>query len=441
MVSGDQSASFTGSYYENALIIKLDQAGRVIWQRSIDTEKNGINSIVGIIGMADGGCIFTGNYTLPGIDHYIGTAKTYVVRLDADGNEIWFKYLPTPAGSTALTAMGLVPANDGNYIIHGGGDNTEYDQFYWKINPEGEVLWLNFPLIENKKFYPRVSKSLTDGSVISLGDDNAQGFLNVLEKLDKDGNILWNKPVLSTYNAYFTDITETHDGNLLLVGGSIWNNGGDQVQTPTFLKLTPTGEVIWEKSPIVGDDQRAEAKQVVAMPDQHFMVGGNIFTTDPTHNFDVLMMRIDADGEVQWYKHYGTKRNELCTDIFLHSDGHVYLAGDNQIPPPFYNMQAILIKTDANGQLVDLHEPTVKNELHSVHLFPNPSGDYVHIILSETNHKEVNWILMDATGRMVKHGLMDAKITGEIGVNDLPQGIYYLTFPGSLYPTTKIIKM
>jgi len=119
----------------NALILKLDAKGQVVWRRAYGGEElAGANSLQQT---ADGGFILAGTTDLSGkTDHDL-----WILKLDSDGNEEWQKtYLEEGVNYPSS----IYQTTDGGYVVAGITNSLSKrssDAWVLKLNPSGNIEW------------------------------------------------------------------------------------------------------------------------------------------------------------------------------------------------------------------------------------------------------------------------------------------------------------
>jgi hypothetical protein len=291
--------------------------GRQYWMQSNFVD----NSITGIVAMPYGGCVVAGYYLNPHRNIILKNQRFTIARLDNVGNILWKKNIALPPDVVGAWAFGMIEGVDHNFLIYGNEKNEGSDQFYIKINANGDIIWTRFMNINGSNFKPQNGISLTDGSFVLVGP-NESTIISAdvfIEKISPDGNILWNKEYNSLNNIELGDIAEDHAGNFMITGYSLWAASPNHyVLTPTFIKASSDGSILWEKNPIIGPFDIAESYCIIPFGDKDFLAGGSIKTDTTEHNIDMLLMMVNNEGEIVWYKNYGAKTDEQVKtpDVF-----------------------------------------------------------------------------------------------------------------------------
>ena len=225
---------------------------------------------------------------------------------------------------------------------------------------------------------PFAIKFTTDGGTIVAGyTDSKDGDVSSqpnreywdlwVVKLDRCGNIQWEKSFGGSNYESARDVVQTADGGYLVAGETNSSDGG---VVPGFggtkdiwiLKLNATGTLLWQKR--YGGSGLDIANHIHLMTDGTFLLtassssnDGNITGNHGTGGYtDGVLMKLDASGNLLWSKCFGGSKNEELLDIEI-INGKTYLAGyanstDGDIPPQQKNYDVWLLALDANGNKI-----------------------------------------------------------------------------------------
>ena len=316
----------------DAWIMKIDTAGGVVWSTNIATSVN--ESLKFIEETGDGGFIACGFQS-----DSTNSNDVYLIKTDSVGNITWQK---TFGGIDNDYADAVRQTSDGGYLISADTKSfglPDYDIYMIKTDSAGNYEWSN----------------LSGGPFA----DGCQGFIK------------------TSANHYFT------------YGESIvnWN---DPYQF--FLQLTDSsGNVVWEKYP--GGAGLEAGFNAVETPDGGFIVTGYSNTNDPNLPIDLVLFKINSQGDSLWSQFYGGPGIDIGYQIIPDIGGGYLVAGttwnnDND----FY-----LLKVNDLGLItskIELNEPT------KIKVFPNPNNGSFNIFL-EKLLENVEIKLFDLYGNLV----------------------------------------
>ena len=191
--------------------------------------------------------------------------------------------------------------------------------------------------------------SSTDGDIAKM---NAQTDI-WLTKLDANGEMLWSKTIGGAENDYGTSIAATRDGNYIISGYSGSNDGdvpGNLGLHDFYIaKITGEGNLIWSKN--YGFNNHDHAHKIIQTKDGGFFVAGfadfsgiegtgetgnngeghSMRFAAPQHGVgEYFGIKLDANGNFQWYRYFGGSLNDRINDVVEANDGGLILVGSSE---------------------------------------------------------------------------------------------------------------
>ena len=295
--------SETGSDLDVYLLC-VDEDGTELWSRSFGTPLDEFGGR--LLATADGGYVVVGNsvdqddvVADPGAAGYAGFAgrsNAYVVRTDAEANEIWSRRYVTEDN---VIASGGAIADDGGivvltYVLHYPIDDNDVRLF--KVDADGTEVWSR--TWEEGKASGYDFLATDDGGYLIAGmqvfpeDPERAKADALLIKVDADGNEIW----LTTYGEPDTVdtahvVTETADGRYVCAG---WRERDLYTWTDDILlaAFDRDGALLWESvTPSVKHNLH---EGFVQRPDGSFVVAGSAAL--PGRPFRIQLLVIDPDG-------------------------------------------------------------------------------------------------------------------------------------------------
>jgi hypothetical protein len=234
---GDLTVNHGGEDY---WVVKLSSMGDLEWQKTYGGSSNEICYAVDLT--SDGGYILAGeSWSNDGhvtISH--GSADNWVVKLDAEGKMEWEKAL----GGTGLDrANDIHQTSDGGYIVFGqtrssnghvSGHHGGYDFWAVKLNKTGDIEWQKALGGSGEDFARSIHQTSDDGYVMvgqtqsTDGDvaSNDGGADIWIVKLFSSGTLQWEKAIGGTMAEWGNSIQQTTDGGFITTGYS-WSSNGD----------------------------------------------------------------------------------------------------------------------------------------------------------------------------------------------------------------------
>lgn len=165
-----------------------------------------------------------------------------------------------------------------------------------------------------------------------------------LMSVDLAGKVIWQKYLEEDSPGAATDIIQVEDGNFV-VGGNIFVDGFRADSQMRVLKVDPLGDVLWDIS--LGGRQIDGANALAATPDGGVVLTG-YFTNAETFAREIWVVKVDADGDVQWEKNLGVGTGE---DIVALEDGGAIVVGTAPQKDDSRYFDWWVVRLDAKGAL------------------------------------------------------------------------------------------
>jgi len=141
-------------------------------------------------------------------------------------------------------------------------------------------------------------------------------------KLDQSGELLWEKTFGGTKKDRFDCVTVLSDGSLVISGDG---TPEDREQLDAWIiKLSAEGELIWERH--YGGEGRDEARFIDALSDGGFAVAG-LTTSKGAGDEDAWILRLDAEGKLLWDTVVGGARLDRALELRELADGSIVFVG------------------------------------------------------------------------------------------------------------------
>lgn len=169
-------------------------------------------------------------------------------------------------------------------------------------------------------------------------------------KTDSIGNVIWNKkfgpPSFRARIVYITNILEAPDGYVVTTNVA-------ETNYPSIFKTDVDGNLIWYKT-IYLSNRSAPGFGIFNTRnclDGGFILVANWFTKSPD-TYNVYIIKMDGDGNVQWDYESGPKR-EIAFNVMPTPDGSYIVVGTTSEHSVLPSRQHLLLyKISAQGQLV-----------------------------------------------------------------------------------------
>jgi len=242
-------AGVTGRGDDDAIIVKFDADGNVVWKTPFGGSAN--DYFYAVTATTDGGFVAAGHSWSSsfGTGDWIGvtgrgSTDAIIVKFDSDGNIVWKNYF---GGSSVNSFYAVTATTDGGFVAigvsfsgsFGNGDWTgvtgrgDNDAIIVKFDSDGNIVWKkNFGGIDNDQFL--AVTATTDGGSVAAGYSSAasfgtgdwtgvtgRGYVDaIIVKFDIDGNVVWKKNFGGSSADWFYAVAATTDGSVVAVGDS-----------------------------------------------------------------------------------------------------------------------------------------------------------------------------------------------------------------------------
>ncbi len=199
-----------------------------------------------------------------------------------------------------------------------------------------------------------------DGDVTGWHDQKEEWVV----KLDKNGNVQWQKCLGGNGDDICLDIVEATDGGYVLAGGSN-STTGDVTGLHGFfvdywvVKLDTVGNILWQKC--LGGSSDDDGQAIVRTFDGGYAISGSAGSNDGdvTMNHgtqDYWMVKLDSAGNLLWEKTYGGSFYDINESLVQTADSGFALIGetesiDGDITGQMGSRDYWVVKTDKDGNL------------------------------------------------------------------------------------------
>ncbi len=207
-----------GSDGDDALVLRLDARGELLWQRRFGGA--GRDGIRCVRQTSDGGYIAAGSTYSGGED----ARGAWVLKLGPDGKVQWQR---TYGGLSSVYAM---EAGDGGYLLGGW---TDEGICVTKLDEEGHVSWRR--VLGERGRVPSIVRT-RDGDWLVATDQPA-----TVAKLSRSGKVLWRREVDEQASAPVLAAELASRGYIIVAPDTRQGSGQRNV---SLLALTKSGEVL-----------------------------------------------------------------------------------------------------------------------------------------------------------------------------------------------------
>ena len=402
-----------------ALIIKTDSNGNILWSKNYRTNTDKVLYLFDGLILEDNSLMFCGkkSYTV------------YLMRTDSLGNVLWdSSYDSTGSLAFAIertTMNGFITTNRWYY----GSSISLFDSTGNKIGMKIFNTTDYYQLID-------IERADADNYLLTGAASSPPSFsTTLLVKIDESGDTLWSKN-LTSYLDYSSgrSIKRTIDNNYI-IAGSITPNG--QSYTNIYLcKVDKDGDIIWEKNLDRGKNDYAK----IAKPteDGGFIIIGNSLEQS-SYDTKILVVKTDSLGNLIWSKEIGIGSEE-GVDVEQTADGgYIVLAWSAFSATTGIDYWLIKLEPDPPQSAENQNDLRYNFALGLN--YPNPFNPTTTIDYQIPELSFVTLKIYDVLGNEVAILENQEKPAGnyevKFGTTNLPSGIYFYRIQAGSFTETK----
>lgn len=322
IITGDYEEP--NSFFNSIFVMKIDEFGNILWQKKYNF--SGFSDVKFITETSDKKFILAGSLDM----------DILILFLDSYGNLIWKKILGGSGNDHAI----FIQEEPGNNFVVAGYTNSFgsglNDIFLMKINKYGNILWQKTYGTASED-YAKTLRRLQDGTYLLLGSTNAfsPSYQPLILKIDKNGNPLWQK--VYNISCYPGDLFEqTQDGKYIF--GCSYSIPSEHETKPAIIKIDGFGNVQWQY--FYDNDKRFVFFETLRKTKDD----GFIFSAES--NF-IFISRLDSQGNVLWSREYAIPEKSYPILAEEAMDGGYNIFGN--ITSSFYIYNFLFLKVDNLG--------------------------------------------------------------------------------------------
>lgn len=438
------------SLQQKLWVVKTNKNGEVIWHVNYGPKSS---SVLGtdIIELNNG--YYCVGYYNEQVDYY---SKRYpmLLKLDLNGKSLWKReYGYLLKNIIVQDAWAIIKTKDNNLMML--ADYSYYTSSIFdanirllKLNLDGDTLW-------TRSYDLGFLHSETPKSIIETSDS---GFIVVghiqtpfaspwedlfIMKVDKKGNMLWNKIYGGDGFDEGTDVLQHSDGGFLIVGtfGKDFENY-EQNSDLWLLKTDGNGDTLWTRT--YGGDSDEWAESFDFTEDSGYIITGAKRNFSVSFWMDVWVVRTDSHGDMIWTKTFGLPGDDAGYSVQKTFDNGYIIGG-----------LLTSYESSQDGYLIKIapENPTSVKEENSEILFdqfklfqnyPNPFNPTTKIKYEIPNAFSNHFIQLkvyDVLGKEIATLVNENKSAGEyeatFDASELNSGVYFYQLKADNYIKTK----
>ncbi len=331
----DTSIIVVGAKYNNDAdgsrdiwIVSINNSGKIVWGKTVCKGKYFLPR--SIIKSPNGNYLIAGQIKSENQINHRSLIDIYLIEIDQYGKLIWEKtytantrfetkkcMLQTIDNSILIVSNSVHYYDDINFT-----DQTAFTNLY-KINIHGDLLWRKE--IQRKCTDGGVfaAVSCTDGGFLFAGND-CDDFLDKTAwtfKTDINGNLLWSKYYRELQGLYLIDIIKCDDNSYWVAGEQLI---GEQKHA-WISKIDDFGNVMWDT--IYSEKRRhLHLSSLYLCADKGLLIVGSQETLR-YGTIEALIIKTDANGKEEWRRIFDDKDFLYIDNIMQLSDGSIFTLG------------------------------------------------------------------------------------------------------------------
>lgn len=399
------------------LINKIDSIGTIEWVKQYSA--TGSENVTYIEQTPDSGYIVNGSYNIG------PNTKSWLLKLDANGDTLWTKTFSVGVGATEPPENNSMAVfNNSIYGLIGNYQTTfpiaSYASFMSVLN---NGILLSAKLYGTTAYGTGASaiNQTNDGFIIGGSQLNANGVSTdcYLVRTDPYGDTLWTRTFNFSNSEVIKSVKKTPDGGL--IAGGLFFNPSSLEYNILILKTDSLGDTLWSKQYWQNFSENIYGMEQTS--DGGYVITG--YTTTPLGQTAALMLlKTDSVGNIEWTKLYGSG-NQLSLGTYIKQTkdrGFIICGLNNNVG----NGGTYLIKTDSLGNvLTGLDVPELNNQI-SLLVYPNPVSEEITVKAKNIVSKNALLAIYNITGKCVYNSIIQNNETTTIDVKCLANGIYMM---------------
>ena len=226
-----------------------------------------------------------------------------------------------------------------------------------------------------------------DGGFIVAGQTSSFGSGGLdswILKLDRNGNLSWQKTYGETEWDSFTSIQQTLDGGYIMAGyigyplppekmPILKNEDVSTCSGIWVVKLTDSGNVFWQNC--YGMTEVDKPTAINQTSDGGYILVGNTHYTSFT---DIWVLKLDSNGNISWQKSYGGNKSDSAYSIQQTKDGGYVVAGKTDLAASS-SSDFLVLKLDNSGNVSwqKIYKVSVFGSVHSCSIQQTADEGYI----------------------------------------------------------------
>jgi len=238
--------------------------------------------------------------------------------------------------------------SEGDYLIAGykyvydGEYGNRQNSWVLKVNPFGQLIWDKLLSTSGQsQSWDIVESNSGDYLIFSTGNDSVGGFVRI-DKVNKSGEDLWHSVMRVEPLNVFGSLVELEDGKIII--GTTLTNPSNFSLNPAMIVTSSLGDSL---DTHFFDFSNAICYNLIKANDNGFLLSGSM--PIPGKSSDVLVIKVDENFGLAWYRNYGTTASERSTSLIQTADGVIYSYG---LVYSYGSEKSMILKLNSSGDSI-----------------------------------------------------------------------------------------
>jgi hypothetical protein len=314
VIAGFKSSNFV----QDVLLMKTDALGNELWSRTYNLNITDWGR--SLKQTQDGGFIIAG---MTEVSPQI--FDPFLIKTNSEGIIQWQRQYDYGFGNDDR-AHSVWQTSDGGYIVAGQtwlmhGAFGNYDMYIIKTDMNGNVQWKKVFFRENEGGDVALAvQQLSDGGYIIGGFTQSSEWASYIIRTDNLGNALWSNIYPGAWQSECYDIQSTPDGGFIYTG----TESSFTTDTDVLLvKLDGNGVLQWKK--IYGSVEADQGEYLQQLQDGGYLIAG--MSASGGSGYDMYVLRTNSAGESFWSSTIGGSGDDRAFSVASSQTGFHLVTG------------------------------------------------------------------------------------------------------------------
>ncbi len=398
-----------GAGMNDVYLVKINHAGDTIWTKTYGGDYN--DRATGLIITEEDEVLITGRTKSFGPGEW---GNIFLFKMTQSGEVLWYK---TYGGNVYEDAGNIIQTSDGGFLLTGTSEsfsNGGKDVFIVKTDADGNQMWTKHYGSTADEVGVASAEFPGQGYVIAANrlDAETNNYAAYLLRIDYAGDTLWTKTHGNSLNNYINDVIVTQNNSLVFAGQKKDSIANEIEQKAWYFIMDSLGEILLDKT--IGTWTNEQFHCLIQGNNGDLFFAGRVESINNYYDYeDLLLVRTDFNGNVKYEGFYDNLNfYRFANDILITNNNEIATAGQYRL--------------EGNFLLLHQHMLYVSDVLdnNQLPLYPNPARTEIYVTIPNF-HGKPNISMYNTHGQLVKAMVLEENAR-KIRVSDLPAGMYLI---------------